>query len=73
MVRLISMVVLWWWLVVLTVADDVLYKDPNQPVAARVKDLLGRMTMEEKIGQMVQIERLAATPDIMKHYFIGNC
>jgi len=28
------------------------YKDPKAPVTARVKDLLGRMTLEEKIGQM---------------------
>jgi len=28
------------------------YKDPTQPVAARVRDLLARMTLEEKIAQM---------------------
>ncbi|KAL8257142.1 hypothetical protein R6Q59_029183 [Mikania micrantha] len=66
---LLWMMVVFWWLVA---ADDMLYKDRNQPVAARVKDLLGRMTMEEKIGQMVQIERISATPDIMRHYFIGS-
>jgi beta-glucosidase len=32
------------------------YLDANQPVQARVSDLLGRMTLPEKIGQMVQIE-----------------
>ena len=31
-----------------------LYKDASQPVEARVEDLLSRMTMEEKIGQMTQ-------------------
>jgi beta-glucosidase len=31
------------------------YKDPRQPVDVRVRDLLGRMTLEEKIGQMGQI------------------
>lgn len=51
---------------------DVKYKDPKQPVGVRVKDLVGRMTLEEKIGQMVQIDRIAATPDIMKNYYIGN-
>ncbi|KAM7259470.1 hypothetical protein ACFE04_015211 [Oxalis oulophora] len=48
------------------------YKNPKQPVGARVKDLLKRMTLEEKIGQMVQIERSVATPDVMKQYFIGS-
>ncbi|NVM67295.1 beta-glucosidase [Mucilaginibacter sp. SG538B] len=28
------------------------YKDPRAPVEARVKDLLKRMTLEEKVGQM---------------------
>src|SRR6476646_6363080 len=32
------------------------YLDPTQPVQARVNSLLGRMTLPEKIGQMVQIE-----------------
>lgn len=32
-----------------------LYRDPSQPVAARVEDLLRRMTLEEKTAQMVGI------------------
>ena len=32
------------------------YKDASQPVAARVADLLSRMTLAEKIGQMTQID-----------------
>ncbi|KAG8391045.1 hypothetical protein BUALT_Bualt01G0147100 [Buddleja alternifolia] len=48
------------------------YKDPKQPVGVRIKDLVGRMSLEEKIGQMVQIDRIAATPDIMKNYYIGS-
>lgn len=31
------------------------YKDPSQPVERRVEDLLARMTLEEKVGQMVAI------------------
>jgi beta-glucosidase len=30
------------------------YEDPAAPVEARVADLLGRMTLDEKIGQMLQ-------------------
>lgn len=48
------------------------YKDPKQPLNARIKDLMGRMTLEEKIGQMVQVERSVATPENMKKYFIGS-
>ena len=36
----------------LAAADTPLYKDASQPVEARVKDLLGRMTIEEKLGQL---------------------
>ena len=32
------------------------YLDPHAPVQARVNDLLGRMTLAAKIGQMTQIE-----------------
>ncbi|XP_042430133.1 beta-glucosidase BoGH3B-like [Zingiber officinale] len=48
------------------------YKDPNRPVEARVKDLLNRMTLAEKIGQMTQIERTSATEQVLKDYFIGS-
>jgi hypothetical protein len=49
-----------------------LYKDASQPITARVEDLLAWMTLEEKIGQMTQIERSVATADVMKNYYIGN-
>lgn len=48
------------------------YKDPSVPVEDRIQDLLGRMTLEEKIGQMTQIERVNATKKVMKKHFIGN-
>ena len=32
-----------------------LYKDPTQPIDARVQDLLGRMTLEEKAAQLIGI------------------
>ncbi|HYZ52851.1 MAG TPA: glycoside hydrolase family 3 N-terminal domain-containing protein [Streptosporangiaceae bacterium] len=37
------------------------YLDSHLPVQARVSDLLGRMTLPEKIGQMVQIEATQVT------------
>ncbi|KAL2926304.1 Beta-glucosidase BoGH3B [Bienertia sinuspersici] len=48
------------------------YKDEHQSVEARVQDLLSRMTLEEKIGQMTQIDRSVASFDVMKNYFIGS-
>ncbi|KAK3036173.1 hypothetical protein RJ639_029910 [Escallonia herrerae] len=53
-------------------ANHALYKDPKQPVEARVRDLLKRMTLAEKIGQMVQVDRVNITAKIMKEYGIGS-
>jgi len=53
-------------------AEYMKYKDPKQSVHTRVEDLVRRMTLEEKIGQMLQIERKYASADLVKKYFIGN-
>lgn len=34
---------------------DPLYRDPSQPIEARTEDLLARMTLSEKVGQMLQL------------------
>jgi beta-glucosidase len=39
------------------------YLNPRLPVDVRVKDLLGRMTLQEKVGQMTQAERGAVDAD----------
>ncbi|HEX8667445.1 MAG TPA: glycoside hydrolase family 3 N-terminal domain-containing protein [Allosphingosinicella sp.] len=36
-------------------AQRPLYKDPAQPVARRVEDLLGRMTLDEKVAQLITV------------------
>nr|AEP33561.1 b-1,4-glucanase [Gossypium laxum]AEP33569.1 b-1,4-glucanase [Gossypium tomentosum] len=56
----------------LTKAEYMKYKDPKQAVHVRTRDLLDRMTLEEKIGQMVQIERSVSSADVMNKYFIGS-
>jgi len=53
-------------------AEYMKYKDPKQSIDTRVEDLVSRMTLEEKIGQMLQIERKYASADLVKKYFIGN-
>ncbi len=39
------------------------YEDPRLPVQRRVDDLLARMTLEEKVGQMTQTERYQVYDD----------
>lgn len=59
-------------LVLVSEATYMKYQDPKQPIGVRIKDLMKRMTLAEKIGQMTQIERTVATPDVMKKYYIGK-
>lgn len=47
-------------------AGSPLYLDAKAPTAARVSDLLSRMTLAEKIGQMTQTERADVTDDPTK-------
>ncbi|WP_107426254.1 glycoside hydrolase family 3 protein, partial [Streptomyces milbemycinicus] len=49
------------------------YLDPGLPVQRRVKDLLSRMSLEEKAGQMTQVERNALTaPGDIADYNLGS-
>ncbi|CAI9273087.1 unnamed protein product [Lactuca saligna] len=48
------------------------YKDPKQPIGVRIMDLMSRMTLEEKIGQMTHIDSYVATPEVMRTYLIGS-
>jgi len=54
----------------LTVAP---YLNPSLPVSTRVNDLLGRMTLADKLGQMTQVERNVLTPQSdLATYRIGS-
>ncbi|RIX60563.1 protein GluA [Paenibacillus nanensis] len=48
------------------------YLDPAKTVEERAADLLSRMTVEEKAGQMIQAERANITPQEVKQYYIGS-
>ncbi|XP_058722676.1 uncharacterized protein LOC131594528 [Vicia villosa] len=68
---LVGLMFLQCW-IAMTEAEYLKYKDPKQPLNTRIKDLIDRMTLEEKIGQMVQIDRTVASADVMKKYYIGS-
>ncbi|MGC8950559.1 glycoside hydrolase family 3 protein [Chloroflexus sp.] len=49
-----------------------LYRNPAAPIAERVEDLLQRMTLTEKIGQMTLIEKNSITADQVRELAIGG-
>jgi beta-glucosidase len=48
------------------------YKNANAEINDRVEDLLSRMTLEEKIGQMTQIEIGSISSGSVKALFLGS-
>ena len=48
------------------------YLDPALPVAQRVADLLGRMTVEEKVGQMMQLDAREDLDDQVLRVHVGS-
>ncbi|KAE8099713.1 hypothetical protein FH972_017670 [Carpinus fangiana] len=70
-ISLMGLLLLCFWAAIAE-AEYLKYKDPKQPLNVRIKDLMSRMTLEEKIGQMVQIDRTVASAEVMKNYFIGS-
>jgi beta-glucosidase len=42
------------------------------PYVGKINELLARMTLEEKIGQMTQVEKNSLTPEVVKRCFIGS-
>jgi beta-glucosidase len=48
------------------------YREANRTVQQRVGDLLGRMSLDDKLGQMVQAERQSAAPRDVSSGRIGS-
>ncbi|NUU60771.1 glycoside hydrolase family 3 N-terminal domain-containing protein [Paenibacillus agri] len=48
------------------------YYDARKSVDERTADLLSRMTLDEKIGQMIQAERASVTPEEVMEYRLGS-
>jgi beta-glucosidase len=49
-----------------------IYRDPAEPVSARVDDLLSRMSLDDKLGQMTQVERNTVAPADLAGHRIGS-
>ncbi len=48
------------------------FLDPAQPMAVRVEDLLSRMTLSEKLGQMMQLDARGDLADIVSEKLAGS-
>jgi beta-glucosidase len=50
-----------------------IYRDSTRPVSERVTDLLSRMSLDDKLGQMTQVERNVLTEQSdLATYRIGS-
>jgi beta-glucosidase len=51
---------------------SVRYLDPDLPADERVEDLLGRMTLPEKVGQMLQLDAQGDLADLVTTKVVGS-
>ncbi|KAL5708856.1 beta-glucosidase [Ranunculus cassubicifolius] len=72
LIPLLGLLYICCWASFVEAEEHMAYKNSKHPLGVRIRDLMKRMTLEEKIGQMTQIERMNATADVMKNYFIGS-
>jgi len=54
------------------VSETIIYKDPKRPASERVEDLLSRMTLEEKVGQMCQMDGRNAPESWVRERHVGS-
>lgn len=56
-----------------TKSDNPAYKDPSLPIETRVADLISRMTLEEKVSQMVNSAPAIPRLDIPEYNWWNEC
>jgi len=54
------------------VTASVRYLDPGLPAEERVQDLLERMTLPEKVGQMLQLDAQGDLADLVSTKVVGS-
>lgn len=54
-------------------ANVPLFRQPDQPLQERIRDLLGRMTLEEKVSQMIYSSSAIAHLDIDEYNWWNEC
>ncbi len=52
--------------------DEAPYRNPDLPVDERAEDLLGRMTLEEKIGQLTQLHVRDVNAGVVREQHLGS-
>lgn len=48
------------------------YRDPSQPVSERVADLLARMSLQQKVGQVMQADAQGDLDDLVTRQQVGS-
>jgi len=56
----------------MTVEQGHTYRDSQAPIVERARDLLARMTLAEKVGQMTQLENRSIAPGEVARHAIGS-
>jgi beta-glucosidase len=54
------------------VSEALPYRDPTLPIDERLEDLLGRMTLAEKVGQMLQLNAQGDLEDLVSTKVVGS-
>lgn len=48
------------------------YRDTSRTISERIADLIGRMTLPEKVGQMMQLDSREGIAHLISHFHVGS-